>query len=235
MKIICFLTLVGLFFWASCQTGPTTSKLTISLATTVSGTPLLLDGRFFQLASGAKINVGLLKYYISHIELGTASGKVFKKNLYHLVNVADVATQTLVLDSVANETYTSLKFIVGVDAARNHNGAQDGDLDPIHGMIWNWNTGYIFYKSEGRFINSSLDTLGFIHHFGTDEVLPSVSLPINLALTGEAKSTKLTFDLEKVYKDINFQKNLNRQSVDAADMPWKLSMRAAIGTAFSFN
>jgi hypothetical protein len=235
MKIICFLTLVGLFFLASCHTGPTTSKLTISLATTVSGKPLLLDGRFIQLASGTQVNVSLLKYYVSNIELGTASGKIFKKNLYHLVNLADVTTQTLVLDSVANETYTSLKFMVGIDAARNHNGAQDGDLDPIHGMIWNWNTGYIFYKSEGRFIKLSLDTLGFIHHFGTDEVLPSVSLPINLALTGEAKASKLTFDLDKLYKDISFQKNPNRQSVDIADTPWKLSMKSAIGTAFSFN
>lgn len=235
MKIICFLMLAGLFFLASCHTGPTTSKLTISLATTVSGKPLLLDGQFFQLANGTNLNISLLKYYVSNVELGTASGKVFKKNLYHLVNVADVTTQTLVLDSVANETYTSLKFIMGIDAARNHNGAQDGDLDPIHGMIWNWNTGYIFYKSEGRFIRSSLDTAGFIHHFGTDEVLPSVSLPINLALTGEAKSSKLTFDLDKLYNSIIFQKNQNRQSVDVADMPWKLSMRAAISAAFSFN
>ncbi len=37
-----------------------------------------------------------------------------------------------------------------MDSARNCSGIQSGALDPVNGMFWTWNTGYIFFKLEGR-------------------------------------------------------------------------------------
>jgi hypothetical protein len=38
---------------------------------------------------------------------------------------------------------------LGVDSIDNCSGAQSGALDPINGMFWAWNTGYIYLKMEG--------------------------------------------------------------------------------------
>ena len=38
---------------------------------------------------------------------------------------------------------------MGVDSTRNVSGAQTGALDPVHGMFWSWNSGYIMAKMEG--------------------------------------------------------------------------------------
>ncbi|HXP53201.1 MAG TPA: MbnP family protein, partial [Bacteroidia bacterium] len=32
----------------------------------------------------------------------------------------------------------------------NCSGAQSGALDPVNAMFWEWNTGYIFMKMEGK-------------------------------------------------------------------------------------
>jgi hypothetical protein len=37
-----------------------------------------------------------------------------------------------------------------VDSLHNCSGAQSGDLDPVKGMFWTWNSGYIFFKLEGK-------------------------------------------------------------------------------------
>lgn len=47
------------------------------------------------------------------------------------------------------EVYSHLRFCIGVDSLINESGAQGGVLDPMHGMYWAWNSGYINFKIEG--------------------------------------------------------------------------------------
>ena len=42
-----------------------------------------------------------------------------------------------------------LIFDLGVDEAYNTSGANAGDLDPVNGMFWSWQSGYINFKIEG--------------------------------------------------------------------------------------
>ena len=37
----------------------------------------------------------------------------------------------------------SIKFLVGTDSTLNTAGILEADLDPVKGMYWAWNTGYI--------------------------------------------------------------------------------------------
>lgn len=48
-------------------------------------------------------------------------------------------------------TGTAGMLMLGVDSALNYDGVHGGDLDPIHGMYWTWQTGYIHCKIEGIF------------------------------------------------------------------------------------
>jgi hypothetical protein len=42
-----------------------------------------------------------------------------------------------------------VSFILGVDSATQSAGALDGELDPLKGMYWTWQSGYIHFKLEG--------------------------------------------------------------------------------------
>jgi hypothetical protein len=47
-------------------------------------------------------------------------------------------------------TFTSISFDIGVDSLTNTGPVKTGDLDPMLGMFWTWNTGYIYARLEGE-------------------------------------------------------------------------------------
>lgn len=101
-------------------------------------------------SSGESFTVTKLKYYISNVRLLKDDAVVYSlPDGYFLVDEADQASTKLLLPDVPGGAYTSVKFTLGVDSARNVSGAQTGALDPANGMFWTWSTGYIFYKLEG--------------------------------------------------------------------------------------
>lgn len=54
-------------------------------------------------------------------------------------------------DSKVSVPKSQLKYLfIGTDSLSNVAGAFDGALDPIHGMYWAWNTGFINLKLEGK-------------------------------------------------------------------------------------
>ena len=57
-------------------------------------------------------------------------------------------------------------FLLGVDSLTNVSGAFGGDLDPIKGMYWAWNSGYINLKLEGTSPGSPYPSHGFELHLG---------------------------------------------------------------------
>ncbi len=102
-------------------------------------------------ANGDSFTVSVFRYYISNIVLTKDDGTTYKQHeSYHLVNTSNGITHTLELDSVPPGTYTGINFLLGVDSARNTSGPQLGALDPVLGMFWDWNQGYIFMMMEGK-------------------------------------------------------------------------------------
>jgi hypothetical protein len=102
-------------------------------------------------ASGETFSVTKLKYYLSNFEL-LRNGQVKYKleDGYFLVDESNQASTVLELPQVPPGDYDQVRFLIGVDSARNVSGAQTGALDPANGMFWTWSTGYIFYKLEGK-------------------------------------------------------------------------------------
>jgi hypothetical protein len=85
---------------------------------------------------------------------------------YFLVDESNQATTKLEIPDVPGGAYTSVRFTVGVDSARNVNGAQTGALDPVNGMFWNWSSGYIFFKLEGTSLASTQVGNSYVYHIG---------------------------------------------------------------------
>lgn len=106
-----------------------------------------------------------LRFYITNIELYGSNGTHFQEeNSVHLIDLEDPDSWTINYPSAKfNVQLDSISFTIGTDSLTNVSGILDGDLDPIKGMYWAWNSGYINFKVEGK--NRETKT-AFEYHLG---------------------------------------------------------------------
>lgn len=108
-----------------------------------------------------------IKFYISNLCLYTKDGGADTlKELFFLVDIKNLHS-TLIKSSTINfNDYNSISFDVGIDSITNMMGAFGGVLDPIHGMYWAWQSGYINFKLEGTHSSCSTRNNEFLFHIG---------------------------------------------------------------------
>lgn len=136
---------------------------------------------YYQNALREPFKISTFKFYISEIELVGSSGKsTQEKNGFYLIDLMDSSSQTFTIQ-MERGNYDSIRFMIGVDSTHNVSGAQTGALDPLHGMFWTWNTGYIFAKLEGRSPLSTAPNQKITYHIGGfktgENAIRKVSLP----------------------------------------------------------
>jgi hypothetical protein len=133
--------------------------LMIRFRNCVGNRPLSLAGEIYYNSFGEPFSVQQVKYYISGIRVGDERGdrgrngfgeesEVILKEA-HLVDEGDSSSLVLHL-STTLEKIRTISFVVGVDSLANTGGVQGGDLDPMLGMFWTWNTGYVYARLEGE-------------------------------------------------------------------------------------
>jgi len=106
---------------------------------------------FIHDATKETISFSKVKYYVSNVKLKNTSGEwVSEPNSYHLIEAADGVMPSFTVDSVPVADYLELQYFIGVDSLKNVSGAQTGDLSTANNMFWSWNSGYIFFKIEGK-------------------------------------------------------------------------------------
>jgi hypothetical protein len=142
----------------------------------------------------------IFKYYISNLELQAEDGTWLKMpESYFLVDVADPDAK-LEIKNVPLKDYKALRFIHGVDSARNNSGIQEGALSPSNGMFWSWNSGYIMIKAEGNSPQSSTGKFAF--HLGgfkgENNVITSRNLEFGSTLLNVKKDNS-----PKIYINVN--------------------------------
>jgi len=98
---------------------------------------------------GEPFVISKFRYYISHISFTDAgNNEIILQNNYYLINEDDSLSKIISLPAAAG--IKSISFMVGVDSIKNTGSVQTGALDPMNGMFWTWNSGYIFAKLEGQ-------------------------------------------------------------------------------------
>ncbi|NDC40763.1 MAG: hypothetical protein EBZ77_04300 [Chitinophagia bacterium] len=214
-------------------------QLQVKFVNQVDGQPITFGTIKYTNAKGNNYSVELLKYYISNFSLVTTAGDTFKHKNIKLINAADSSTCLFTIDSVPNGNYSKAFYYLGVDPDSNHTGLQTGDLDPINAMIWSWNTGYTFFKHEGKFINDSGKTDVLVYHYGTDEARTTINVPLTgVTINGNKRTLTIVFNLNAVYKApvaIEFNGNNNRQSTELDDRVWIGWLRGNFLNSFSFG
>ncbi|REJ81730.1 MAG: hypothetical protein DWQ33_09550 [Bacteroidetes bacterium] len=217
----------------------TSGKLTIFFRNLAGGQEIQFGQRLYTNAAGNNYQVDMLKYYVTNVVLIKDDSSEFKFNNYDLINAKVDSTCRIYGNVVPNGTYNRIRFYLGVDPVRNHTGAQDGDLDPVHGMIWTWNTGYIFFKHEGDFMDSTGSIEPLLYHYGTDPVLAQIELPIGaLRIDNNEKKLYLNFDLNSLYGSthtVEFNGNNIRQSSSVDDRDWLTSLFENFQNSFSYD
>ena len=115
---------------------------------------------------GERFQLRALMFYVSRIRLSHSVGtNTGYDEEYHLIDYSNAASHTVSVRAPKG-SYDSIQFMLGVDSFHNTSGAQTGALDPLHGMFWTWNSGYIFAKFEGLWARSSGPDTRFAHHVG---------------------------------------------------------------------
>lgn len=133
----------------------------------VGNKPIALNVDTIVNSEGEQILPTKFNYYISNIRFKRSDGSEYvEEESYHLVSEDNSASKHFHLQKVPVGEYTSMTFMIGIDSARNVSGAQEGALDPAHGMFWTWNTGYIMAKLEGISPQANAPDYIVMHHVG---------------------------------------------------------------------
>ena len=162
-------------------------------------------------ASNEAFTVTMAKYYVSNFELFNDNHSHAVPDSYFLVDESVPASTELNLDSVPEGYYKGIRFMIGVDEDKyNELTAQSpssptGALDPANGMMWVWSTGYIHYKLEGTYANSSSNM--YFYHIGGMTGQYSGQRVVELYFAGDSLQVKgtheaeihLTADIQKLF------------------------------------
>jgi hypothetical protein len=129
---------------------PTDHPLTICFRNKVGARPLECSTAMYINHFGEPFTITQCKYYVGAIRVTDQQGN--QELLTHetwLIDQADTTSLLLRLSCPVTHPGT-IRFTIGVDSAINTGAVMTGDLDPMHGMFWTWNSGYIYARLEGQ-------------------------------------------------------------------------------------
>ncbi len=150
--------------------------------------------------------ISKLKFYISNINFLDGDQLVWSESeSYHLVDMEDRESMELLLDIPDNIDVSSLNFDLGVDSLANVSGAMSDDLDPMHGMYWAWQSGYINVKIEGKSDTCPARKNKFQYHLG-GFLAPNVSLQKVSLKLNKVEDIDVSIDIAKLFETIDISK-----------------------------
>lgn len=190
----------------------------------------------YQTPDGHNLQVHVLNFFLSHIELVKENDEVLRlKDIafidFNINTDLDKATAgiSITFDEIAVGSFKTLRFGVGMEPGLNAKEPGDYSTDPYLGDLGNywtaWNS-YIFSRIEGR-----LDTLPaqaggdvfYLYHSGVDGMYQQRSFSKNFSIEG-GKTKELEIHLN--VKDVFYKDGARIYIPDA-----NVSHSGAVGTA----
>lgn len=156
---------------------------------------------------GDSLQINKLQFYLSDIQVELSNGEIISDpQKAHLIDIFESSTLQLTIPiEPKNASIKSLHFNLGIDSTTNVSGAQAGDLDPVNGMYWSWQSGYINLKMEGISPKCNTRKHAFQYHVGgylqPNRALRKIELHID---TSTQKEIFVKMDLAIFFSNINF-------------------------------
>jgi hypothetical protein len=175
--------------------------------------PLVLDSLMYQNHFAQLYSVTRFRWYCTDVRiLGESTQERIADVI--LCDAEDSASLRVSATVSVSQGYSGVSFVIGVDSLRNCTGAQEGALDPINGMFWSWNSGYIFVKLEGYAPASSAQGKKLEYHIGGYRppaiCMRSVTLPFRMISVADHSTVQIDIGVDVAQilmqpHNINFQ------------------------------
>lgn len=165
-----------------------------------------VESNQIQPLDSGEVQVSKLKFYVSNIAFFDNDTLIkCDSNSYYLIDFSENKTK-LRFDSI-NEA-DRVEFTIGVDSVKSTSGVFGGDLDPMNGMYWAWQSGYINVKIEGKSSLSPNRNHAIEYHLG-GYTSPYETVQVKSIPFMKGRSLSLTVDLDRFFEAIDVT-TLNR-------------------------
>lgn len=178
--------------------------LSISFVPVINHEPIALDSNYR--SGDISLSISNLKFYISELALfnnDTFVASVGKQ--HHLFDLEIPSSRHIYQEINQMGHFNQIRFKIGIDSLTHTEGVFEGDLDPVHGMYWTWQSGYIHFKLEGKSPDCSTRQNKFQIHVGGYQTpfntLREITLPII-----ESRNINIELNLDKIIPFIFEQK-----------------------------
>ena len=162
------------------------------------------------------------KCYISSIQIHYTDNTIFsQKDSYHLLDFENKNSFYIPITKTNEKIISKVTFNIGIDSLTNTAGALSGDLDPVNGMYWAWQSGYINMKIEGK--SSSCNTRKNEFHFHIGGYLPPYNALRKIELIYDKKATQINIGIDLN----NFFTNIKLTDTNSVMIPGKQAMQLA--------
>jgi hypothetical protein len=105
-----------------------------------------------------------LRYYVGQFRIQTKDSQVHR--LSDSYTLLSLEKNQLIIPYKPIENLKYIIFDLGIDSTVLERNSLQDDLDPIHGMYWSWQSGYIHVKLEGLYKKNGQMPIPFQFHLG---------------------------------------------------------------------
>jgi len=159
----------------------------------------------YTLLNGDTVVIDQCKFYLTFL-------KQNKEKTVLLINLSEPASKQFQFNEKINQIF------FGVDSLQNVSPNFEAALDPIFGMYWTWQSGFINLKLEGFILQKGSPAKHFQYHIGGFENGLNTFLPLLLMEDLTSKST-LQISFDSFLNQINYDKlNIMSPQADAVQM-----------------
>jgi len=152
-----------------------------------------------------EIKIAVIKGYFSQFKLLKNNKVVWEEtNSYNLLDVHSKFNVKLIIPN--DLAFDEISFDIGVDSAKSVSGAYGGDLDPMNGMYWTWNSGYINFKIEGTSPKCNTRKNAFKMHIGGYQKPYETIRKCSFKVDSMTKMN-LKIDLKTIFEQVELEKN----------------------------
>lgn len=156
-----------------------------------------LGENYFSKTWNDSFSISTIRFYISNISLIKSNQIIYKfPQKEYLVDFEN--QQNISIPFTNTNSYDAIRFSIGIDSVTNVNSEMSGDLDPIYGMYWTWQSGFINWKIEGNSPSISTRNHLFQYHIGGFRNPYNTLQTIQLPFLSSSKNIKISLSLEQL-------------------------------------
>ncbi|HSH94330.1 MAG TPA: MbnP family protein, partial [Roseimicrobium sp.] len=196
MKTGLFLSVCLSLFLSLTQASAAT--LQIRVTPKAAGEALQSASLRYRTAAGEAYSITRVSYLVSNFELQRDNGSwlAFSNSVAWMDPSQN--RDSIRLEDIPTGDFRAVRFLVGVDAGRNHADVAklpaQHPLNPnINGLHWSWQGGYIFLALEGLWRNTGGALDGWSYHLARDTNATTITLAVPMVITNESR---LDLDLD---------------------------------------